>query len=161
KIFQPPLPPLSPLTGALLAVSGDQILQALPIAGRPDGLKASPDGRYAIVADEGAGNILIYDLSDGPGQIYLAARISRALLQSYYNGVPNPTGDFIEPESIGFAPDSSFALVTIQDSSSVAALDMTAVTQGQEQGTLTPEEIGNAALKSVVHLPHGYRNNVT
>ena len=74
--------------------------------------------------------------------------------------MPNPTGDFIEPESIGFAPDSSFALVTIQDSSSVAAIDMTAVTLGQEQGGLTPEQIGDAALKNVVHLPHGFRNNV-
>ena len=161
RIMQPaPLPPLVPLSGALLAVSGDQVLQTLPITGRPDGVKVSPDGRYAVVADEGGGNILVYDLSGGPGQIYLAARISRATLQSFYNGVPNPTGDFIEPESIGFAPDSSFALVTIQDSSSVAAIDMTAITLGQEQGGLTPEQIGDAALKSVVHLPHGFRNNV-
>lgn len=161
RIMQPaPLPPLVPLSGALLAVSDDQVLQTLPITGRPDGLKASPDGRYAVVADEGGGNILVYDLLGGPGQIYLAARISRATLQSFYIGVPNPTGDFIEPESIGFAPDSSFALVTIQDSSSVAAIDMTAITLGQEQGGLTPEQIGDAALKSVVHLPHGFRNNV-
>ena len=161
RIMQPaPLPPLVPLAGALLAVNGDRVLQTLPIEGRPDGVKISPDGHYAVVADEGGGSILVYDLSAGPEQIYLAARIARSTLQSFYNGVPNPTGDFIEPESIGFAPDSSFALVTIQDSSSVAAIDMTAITLGQEQGALTPEQIGDAALKSVVHLPHGFRNNV-
>jgi hypothetical protein len=51
--------------------------------------------------------------------------------------------------------------VTIQDSSSVAAIDLAEVTLGQEAGILSPEEIGEAALKNVVHLPHGFRNNVT
>jgi hypothetical protein len=154
-------PVVVPLEGALLAVNGSEVLQELPIAGRPDGVKASPDGRYAVVAVEGGGDIHVYDLTNGAGHIHLAARIARATLETYYTGVPNPIGDFIEPESIGFAPDSSFALVTIQDSSSVAAIDLTAVTAGQEAGTLTPEEIGDSALKNVVHLPHGFRNNVT
>jgi DNA-binding beta-propeller fold protein YncE len=73
--------------------------------------------------------------------------------------VPNPKAAKIEPEAVGFAPDSSFALVTIQDSSSVAAIDMTAVVVGQEQGSLTPEQIGDMALKKVVHLPHGFKNS--
>lgn len=162
RIPQPSGPPLVPQSGALLAVTGTEVLQVLPIAGRPDGVKPSPDGRFAVVAVEGGGEIHVYDLSAGAGQIALVARVTQAMLAAHYPaGGPNPAGDFIEPESIGFAPDSSFALVTIQDSSSVAALDMTAVTDGIAQGSLTPEEIGSLTLQSVVHLPHGFRNNVT
>jgi DNA-binding beta-propeller fold protein YncE len=145
---------------ALLAIDGDQVLQTLPITGSPDGMKVSPDGRYAVVAVEKGGDILVYDLTNGAGNIYLAAKITRARLETFYPaGGLNPKGAKVEPEAVGFAKDSSFALVTIQDSSSIAAVDMTVVTMSQELGTLTPEQIGDLALKNVVHLPHGFKNS--
>jgi hypothetical protein len=104
RVHQPPLPPGVPMTGALLAVNESGVLQELPIAGRPDGVKASPDGRYAVVAVEGGGDINVYDLLGGAGQIHLAARITRAALQTYYVNVPNPAGEFIEPELSALRP---------------------------------------------------------
>jgi len=141
-------------SSALLAIRGSEILQRLPIPNNPDGMKVSPDGRYAVVAVEKGGEIRIYDLIGGAGQIRLAALITKAALAAYYVGVPNPV-DALEPEAVGISADSSFALVTIQDSSSVAAFSLDAVTTGQLQG-LTPEQIGDLALKNVIHLPFGF-----
>ena len=75
-------------------------------------------------------------------------------MAAYYNNVPNPTNS-IEPEAVGISSDSSFALVTIQDSSSVASLSLDVVALGQQQG-LSPQQIGNLALKGVLHLPFGF-----
>jgi DNA-binding beta-propeller fold protein YncE len=154
------------LGNALLAITDTAVLQTLEISGRPDGMKVSPDGHYAIIAIEKGGpgeiggKVLIYDLSGGAGEIVLVAVITREMLQALYpDGAPNPVGALIEPEAIGYAKDSSFALVTIQDSSTVAALDLTEVTEAVESGGMTPEEIGAAALKSIVALPHGYKSS--
>jgi hypothetical protein len=49
--------------------------------------------------------------------------------------------------------------VTIQDSSTVAALDLTEVDDALAAGGMSPEEVGAAALKSVVALPHGYKGS--
>ncbi|MGI8604031.1 MAG: YncE family protein [Verrucomicrobiales bacterium] len=147
---------ISPLN-ALLAISGDEVLQTLPIPAKPDGMKVSPDGRYAVVAVEKGGEIRIYDLSGGAGQIYLAALITKPALAEYYVGVPNPVSG-LEPEAVGISSDSSVALVTIQESASVAAIDLTAVTEGQELG-LSPGQIGDLALKNVIHLPYGFKGS--
>jgi DNA-binding beta-propeller fold protein YncE len=146
----------NPFNG-VLAIRGNQIVQSIPIPERPDGMKISPDGKYAVVAVEKGGEIRIYDLEGGAGQIRLAAIITRAALAAWYVGVPNPV-DALEPEAVGISADSSFALVTIQDSSSVASLSLDAVTLGQQQG-LTPEAIGDMALRKVLHLPFGFTGN--
>ena len=147
---------VSPLN-ALLAIQGNEVLQTLPIPASPDGMKVSPDGRYAIVAVEKGGEIRIYDLVGGAGQITLAAIVSSNALAAYYVNVPNPTNS-IEPEAVAISADSSFALVTIQDAASVAALSLDVVSLGQMQG-LTPEQVGDAALENVVHLPFGFVGN--
>ena len=144
---------VSPLN-ALLAIQGNHVLQTLPIPERPDGMKVSPDGRYAVVAVEKGGEIRIYDLRGGVGQIHLAAVVTEEALAAYFVGVPNPVED-LEPEAVGISADSTFALVTIQDCASVAAVDLTAIALGQMLG-LTPEAIGDLALKNVVHLPFGF-----
>ena len=148
---------LSPIN-ALLALRGNHILQALLIPEAPDGMKVSPNGRYAVVAVEKGGEIRVYDLSGGAGQIKLAALVSFDALAAYYEGVSNPAGGDLEPEAVGISSDSSVALVTIQDSSSVAALDLDAITHGLQQG-MTPEALGNLALKNVIHLPYGFIGN--
>jgi hypothetical protein len=144
---------------ALLAIRGQDVVQILSIPAPPDGMKVSPDGRYAIVAVEKGGDIRVYDLEGGVDQIQLAAIVTHDALAAYYAGAPNPA-DAIEPEAVGISADSSFALVTIQDSSSLAALSLDAVTLALQQGlTLTPEEIGDLALKNVLHLPYGFIGN--
>jgi hypothetical protein len=117
-------------------------------------MKVTPDGRYAIVAVEKGGDIRIYDLLFGPGRVRLAAQVTKAAIAAHFVGVPNPVNE-AEPEAVGVSADSSFALVTIQDCSSVAALDLNAVRWGQWRGW-TPEQIGDTALKGVVHLPYGF-----
>lgn len=144
---------IAPLN-ALLAIRGNQVLQTIPIPERPDGMKVTPNGRFAVVAVEKGGEIRIYDLLGGAGQIRLAAIVTEEALAAYYEGADNPV-DELEPEAVGIAKDSSFALVSIQDSSSVAAVDLTAVVTGLQQG-LPPEAIGDLALKNVVHLPYGF-----
>jgi len=146
----------SPFNG-MLAICGDQVVQEIPIPASPDGMKISPDGKYAIVAVEKGGEIRIYDLEGGAGQIRLAAIITREALAAWYVGVPNPV-DALEPEAVGISSDSSFAIVTIQDSASVASVSLDAVTIGQQQG-MSPEAIGDIALRKVLHLPFGYVGN--
>ena len=138
----------------MLAIRGDDIVQTIPIPNAPDGMKISPDGRYAIVAVEKGGDIRIYDLQGGAGQIEIAAIITKAAIAAYFVNVPNPV-NAAEPEAVGISSDSSFALVTIQDCASVASLSLDAVTLGRQQG-LTPEAIGDLALKKVLHLPFGF-----
>jgi hypothetical protein len=146
----------SPFNG-VLAIRGDQIVQSIPIPASPDGMKISPDGKYAIVAVEKGGEIRIYDLEGGAGRIHLAAIVTKAALEAWYVNVPNPTNS-IEPEAVGISSDSSFALVTIQDASSVASVSLDAVTLGQQQG-MSPEAIGDIALRKVLHLPFGFVGN--
>lgn len=144
---------------ALIAFKGDKILQTIEMPAKADGFEVTPDGNLAIVAVEKGGEIRIYDLTAGAGQIYLAGVITKPALAAYYQGMPDRAGVNninIEPEAVGIAPDSSFALVTIQDSASIAAVDLTEVGRGIENG-LTPEQIGDLALKNVVHLPFGYK----
>lgn len=146
----------SPFNG-MLAIRGDQIVQQIEIPASPDGMKISPDGKYAIVAVEKGGEIRVYDLDGGAGQIRLAAIITKAALEAWFVNVPNPT-NAIEPEAVGISYDSSFALVTLQDCSSVVSLSLDAVTLGQQEG-MSPEAIGDIALRKVLHLPFGYVGN--
>jgi DNA-binding beta-propeller fold protein YncE len=148
--------PANPFNG-MLAIRGDRVVQEIAIPERPDGMKISPDGKYAIVAVEKGGEIRIYDLEGGAGQIRLAAIVTKAALEAWYVNVPNPT-NAIEPEAVGISSDSSFAIVTIQDSSSVASVSLDAVTLGQQQG-MSPEAIGDIALRKVLHLPFGFKGN--
>jgi DNA-binding beta-propeller fold protein YncE len=141
----------------LVAIRGNGVLQEISIPASPDGMKITPDGRYAILAVERGGSIHVYDLKGGAGQIELAAVITKAALAAYYVGVPNPAAG-IEPEAVAVSKDSSFALVTIQDVASVAALDLT-VLDGWESSPLSSEGMGSLMLRSVIHLPFGFVGN--
>lgn len=141
-------------SSALLAFRGGEVLQEIPIPQNPDGMKVSPNGHYAVVAVEKGGDIRIYDIRRGPGHIEMVARVTREAIAAHFVGVPNPVAD-AEPEAVGIAEDSSFALVTLQDCSSVAALELGGIERCHHQG-LAPEAVGDRLLRSVVHLPYGY-----
>jgi DNA-binding beta-propeller fold protein YncE len=144
---------LHPFNG-MVAIRGNEILQSIPIPHAPDGMKISPDGRYAIVAVEKGGDIRIYDLEGGAGKIEIAAIITKEAIAAQFVNVPNPV-NAAEPEAVGISSDSSFALVTLQDCSSLVSLSLDDVTLGRQQG-LAPEQIGDIALKKVLHLPFGF-----
>ena len=112
------------------------------------------DGNDNVVAVEKGGDIRIYDIRRGPGHIEMVARVTREAIAAHFVGVPNPVAD-AEPEAVGIAEDSSFALVTLQDCSSVAALELGGIERCHHQG-LAPEAVGDRLLRSVVHLPYGY-----
>jgi hypothetical protein len=142
----------------LLAIRGGEILQEIPFAAKPDGMKISPDGRFAVVAVEKGGEIHVYDLEGGAPHIRLAARITKAQLAA---GIAAPNSTVaLEPEAVGISKDSSFALVTIQDCASLASISLDAVVQGVDLG-LDPDTIGSLALKKVINLPFGYRGSNT
>lgn len=139
---------------ALVAFRDGAVVQSIAIPANPDGMKVTPDGRLAIVAVEKGGDIQIYNLSRGPGSIQMVARVTREAIAAHFVGVPNPVAD-AEPEAVGVSSDSSFALVTLQDCSSVAALDLRGL-RHHCNAVETPEAIGDRVLQSVVHLPFGY-----
>lgn len=139
---------------ALLAFRNGAVVQSIPIPANPDGMKVTPDGRLAIVAVEKGGDIRIYDLSRGAGSIQMVARVTREAIAAHFVGVPNPVAD-AEPEAVGVSSDSSFALVTLQDCSSVVALDLRGLRR-HCNSVETPEAVGDTVLQSVVHLPYGY-----
>jgi hypothetical protein len=120
-------------------------------------MKISPDGHYAVVAVEKGGEIRIYDLDGGAGQIKLVANITSNALAAQFVNVANPT-NALEPEAVGISSDSSFALVTLQDCASVVSVSLDNVTLGVQQG-LTPEQVGDLALRKVLHLPFGFVGN--
>jgi DNA-binding beta-propeller fold protein YncE len=67
----------------------------------------------------------------------------------------------IEPEYAVVSPDSSFALVTLQEQSAVAVIDLDVVREFHQQvksgkSDLSPEQIGTLALVDVVLLPAGF-----
>jgi hypothetical protein len=142
----------------LLAIRGEEILQEIPFSAKPDGMKISPDGRFAVVAVEKGGEIHVYDLERGAPHIHLAARITKAQLAA---GIAAPNSTVaLEPEAVGISKDSSFALVTIQDCASLASISLDTVVQGVDLG-LDPNAIGVLALKKVINLPFGYRGSNT
>ncbi|HET6406817.1 MAG TPA: hypothetical protein VFG14_02965 [Chthoniobacteraceae bacterium] len=147
---------------ALISLKDGTVINQYPIPAQPDGMEVTPDGTYAIVAVEKGGEIRIYDLSRGPEAITLVAVVTRAALVAYFQNMPERAGvDYanVEPEAVGIAADSSFALVTIQDAASVAIIDLAAMSQAIEEGGLTPDQVGDRTLKNVVHLPFGIKGS--
>jgi hypothetical protein len=143
---------------ALLAVKGEQILQEIILSARPDGMKITSDGRFAVLAVEKGGEIHVYDLERGAPYIKLVARITKAQLAAQI--APPNSIVALEPEAVGISKDCSFALVTIQDCASLASLSLDVVAAGVEAG-MDPDAIGVLALKKVINLPFGFRGSNT
>lgn len=139
----------------LVVIVGRSASRRIPVGPNADGIKISPDGTMLVVAVEKGLAIHVYDLSGGPQSIELTAVVSERTMRSFYDSDdPRLLGD-IEPEAVAISKDSSFALVTIQDTSSVAALNLSLVAEKHAQG-LSPADVGDLALANVVHLPFGF-----
>jgi DNA-binding beta-propeller fold protein YncE len=173
------LPNVNP--GRVVAVWGKEVVGSVEVGAGPDNVAAAPSGKLAVVAleaeppdpalcDEGAdvaGSIQVIDLRGGPRRMAVIAVITAQelfdrLVAADPSRVSRPSA--IEPEFCAVAPDSTYALVGLQEQSAIAVVDLTVVEDlvpdrhkhGGRRPVLTPEEVGASALVGIVFLPHGF-----
>jgi len=95
----------------------------------PDSIKISPNGKYAVVANEAeydvdpdiVGTVSILDLSGGKSNISVAKEVNLAE-DSLLAAVPGINWTKVEPEFVAITPDSEYALVTVQEHSLVLVI---------------------------------------
>ena len=136
----------NPIHGKVLAYrlsTGAFITEAL-VGIQPDSVAISPDGNYAVIANEaeapstgdngGPGSISIVDLSSfdpdapTPLNVITLSLPSQASTPGFSVGRYDDAGrllidntpDTLEPESVAFSADSQFAFVSLQENSGVA-----------------------------------------
>jgi 2',3'-cyclic-nucleotide 2'-phosphodiesterase (5'-nucleotidase family) len=139
-------PKTDPGTVAFLSTDGD-LLGSETVGALPDMVTFTPDGAYAISADEGEpndaytidpqGTVSIIDVADAlaaePGATrtvdftaYDAGGALEGTLPKtvrVYGPGASPSEDF-EPEYVGVSPDGSTAYVTLQENNAVAVIDI-------------------------------------
>jgi len=140
----------NPINGKVLAYrlsTGAFITEAL-VGIQPDSIAISPDGNYAVVANEaeapaqndngGPGSISIVDLSSfdpdalTPLNVITLSLPSQASTPGFSAGryddigrlLIDNTPDTLEPESVAFSADSQFAFVSLQENNGVARVDL-------------------------------------
>ena len=119
-------------------------LNTVEVGSLPDMVAFSPDGRYAVVANEGEpaddysvdpeGSVSIIDLADGVDAASVATVSFNAfdgepLPEGMHQG--NPASSFsqnVEPEYVVVTPDSSAAYVIMQESNAIARIDLATAT---------------------------------
>jgi DNA-binding beta-propeller fold protein YncE len=126
--------------GALLATASVGI--------QPDAVAISPNGQYAVVANEaegtgpggngGAGSLSIVDLTGFNGVVARDLAVTNVPLTSLAGLAGVSTGrtddlaqlpidnspETLEPENVAFSPDSRFAFVTLQENNAVIRLEV-------------------------------------
>ncbi|MFB6195092.1 MAG: choice-of-anchor I family protein [Haloplanus sp.] len=119
---------------------------AVPVGPLPDKVTISPDGNYAVVANEGepgaetdpAGSVSVIDISNGPGEALESTatfdrfdgqedrlREEGVHLASSGDG-PAVASECIEPEFVTITPDSTTAFVSLQENNAIATVDLAA-----------------------------------
>ncbi len=118
-----------------------QFLGSAPAGALPDAIAFSPNGRYAVLANEGEpsddyqvdpeGSVTIVDLTRGVAR----ARTRQADFTAF-NDQPLPDGlraprpfgatvaQDLEPENIGITPNSRTAYISLQENNGVAVVDL-------------------------------------
>ena len=172
--WDPMKPSVNP--GRVVAVVGDRVVGSVAVGPTPDSVGISANGKFAVIACEAstpdpadcaaetpeedvAGSIQVLDLRRGPSRLSVAAVITaQELFDRFFATHPARAAspNLIEPEFVATAPHAPFALVTLQEQSAVAVVDLRVVRDLSDRGGLTPDEIGAAALVDVVFLPHGF-----
>ncbi len=142
---------------ALYVIQGSKVTQTIFLPDSADGIGLTPNGNLLVVAVEKEEEIHVYDSNVRTGQFSLAAVISKAALRSFFSA-NSLQADDPEPESVAIAGDGSFALVSIQEASAIAAIDLKVVAAsiGSSQD---PHDVGEAALATVVKLPFGFNGS--
>jgi uncharacterized repeat protein (TIGR01451 family) len=140
----------NPINGKVLAYrlsTGAFITEAL-VGIQPDAIGISPDGNYAVVANEaeapgqndngGPGSISIIDLSGfdpdtpTPLNVITLSLPSQTSTLGFSSGryddigrlLIDNTPDTLEPESVAFSADSQFAFVSLQENNGIARVEL-------------------------------------
>jgi predicted extracellular nuclease len=140
----------NPINGKVLAYrlsTGAFITEAL-VGIQPDAIGISPDGNYAVVANEaeapdqndngGPGSISIIDLSSfdpdspTPLNVITLSLPSQASTPGFSSGRYDDIGrllidnitNTLEPESVAFSADSQFAFVSLQENNGIARVEL-------------------------------------
>jgi DNA-binding beta-propeller fold protein YncE len=140
----------NPINGKVLAYrlsTGAFITEAL-VGIQPDAIGISPDGNYAVVANEaeapaqndngGPGSISIIDLSgfdpDAPTplNVITLSLPSQTSTLGFSSGRYDDIGrllidnspNTLEPESVAFSADSQFAFVSLQENNGIARVEL-------------------------------------
>jgi DNA-binding beta-propeller fold protein YncE len=163
--------------GALLVVEETGIALRVPIGPGPDSVAVSPDGRFAVVAceaeepdgedcpaehpgEDSEGSIHVVDLLEAPRAARTVAIIGGERLHAMLGSGARARADSpraVEPEFVSISPDSSLALVTLQEQSAVAVLDLATLRNNLEAGGRnSPEDAGAECLADVILLPHDH-----
>ncbi len=144
-------PAASPVHGKVIAYrlsSGAYITEAL-VGIQPDAIAISPDGNFAVVANEaeapgtgdngGPGSLSIVDLSSfdpdapTPLNVITLSLPSQASTPGFSAGRYDDVGrllidnapNTLEPESVAFSADSQFAYVSLQENNGVVRVELT------------------------------------
>ncbi|HXV64945.1 MAG TPA: hypothetical protein VEK15_29880, partial [Vicinamibacteria bacterium] len=146
----------------LLVMRDGQVGQKIDLKARADGIGLSPDDRLLVVAVEKGAAIEIYDTSEAASNVVLAAVVDREAMLPYFDGEEaRLERDDIEPESVAFSADGRLALVSLQEQSSIALVNLERLIEARASGggsPRAPEEVGALSLEGVVHLPFGFKN---
>ncbi len=156
--------------GTLFVVAAGRIEGRIPLDPGPDSIAVSSDGRLAVVAcgaessdeedcpndtgPDALGSILLFDLGEEPARPRLRARVSATELHARYFGddpARAASARDIQPEYAAVSPDATISLVTLQEQSAVAVLDLVAIATGPDS---SPDATGSRILAGVVFLPH-------
>jgi DNA-binding beta-propeller fold protein YncE len=129
-------------------LSDGALLASAPLGIQPDSVVISPNGQYAVVANEaegtgiggngGAGSLSIVDLSGFNGMVARDLVVRHVPLPSFAGlagASIGRTDDIarlaidnlpatLEPENIAFSPDSRYAFITLQENNIVIRLDV-------------------------------------
>ena len=135
---------------AAYRVSDGAFLDSATIGIQPDSIAISPNGRYAVVANEaeataqgqngGPGSLSVLDLTGfhaGGGSELAVANLVLPSLAGVVGASTGRTDDIgrlaidntpntLEPESVAFSPNSRYAYVTLQENNIVVRLDLQA-----------------------------------
>lgn len=167
---------MSPNTaaGRALLVRDGVVSGRIPVGPGPDSVAVSPDGTLFVVACEATapdreecpaedgnedlpGSIEVLELRGTRDMAVIATIEGRQLfdrLRGETNRASHPRD--VEPEFVSVTPDSSLALVTLQEQSAVAVIDLELVRELADRG-LERRAIGSSALRELVLLPHDDR----
>ncbi|MBN1444216.1 MAG: hypothetical protein JXA90_16005 [Planctomycetes bacterium] len=160
------------LPGRVAIVAGHRVVRFAAVGPGPDSIAISPDASLAVVACEASapdpeeceaedpaadvpGSIHVLDLRGGPESVRTIAVVQgEDIFRRFLLSEPERAGDErdVEPEYAAVAPDSSLALVSLQEQSAIVTLDLRDIHRSTGK---TPEDRGREILSSIVLLPHG------
>lgn len=102
------------------------------VGAMPDMVTFTPDGRYALTANEGEpaegidpnGSVSIIDLSDNTTRTVELSPLTDTQSVTWLTPPEETPASMIEPEYIAVAPDSDIAYVVCQENNAVAMIDI-------------------------------------